>query len=151
MMKIEELKGDCKTPEQMGRRLAGMAWRADRSEYPIGGAYITMAGEILKQPEFTEWNPIWQWARDEYIRGYGFEGAAFKPMHGYKIYALHTNVLLVASVNFSCGEYATYINACPGENHLNEFLSIAEHGDKVEKRLSDLYFPYLNQPFRWRP
>jgi len=68
----------------------------------------------------------------------------------YEYKALATRVLVVASINLECNEWAVYIDAVPGQSHKAEFMEVARHGDKLDKRLAEILFPHLADKHYWR-
>lgn len=68
----------------------------------------------------------------------------------YEIYPLATKVLAVAVCNLQVKDWAAYIDSVPGENHENEFLLVAQHGEKLSYNLAKLIFGHLKDNFYWR-
>ena len=74
--------------------------------------------------------------------------------HTYYIYALSNKVLAVASCNYprmegeSVSEFAVYIDAVPGKNFDEEFMIVAEHGQKLPKNVAKALFPKLFEKYR---
>jgi hypothetical protein len=53
--------------------------------------------------------------------------------------ALESHVLLVCVENEGI-DYSVYIGAVPGHNHEHEYQMVAAEGNKVDKKLAELYF-----------
>ena len=64
--------------------------------------------------------------------------------------ALSARVLVVATVNEHVGDWASYIDAVPGQCHELEFEEVAHTGAKVSKDLATLLFPTIAEKYRWR-
>lgn len=67
----------------------------------------------------------------------------------FQHHALALRVLAVA-VEGSCGDWAAYIDAVPGNCHDEEARAVAEHGDKLRKDVAELLFPgFKDLVYRW--
>jgi hypothetical protein len=69
--------------------------------------------------------------------------------HEYR--ALDSKVLAVAVQGGHPLEWAAYIGAVPGENHLAEYEAVYRHGSKLSEKVAQAIFPYFateNQYYR---
>ena len=67
----------------------------------------------------------------------------------YHYRALASRVLVVAMENER--DWAAYIDAVPGHNHENEFMTVLDAGNKISKELATMLFPGLAERKPWRP
>jgi len=62
--------------------------------------------------------------------------------------ALGTKVIAVAVINFydnGCVfDWTCYIDAVPGQDHIQEYHKVAKEGDKVRKEIAISIFPVLD-------
>jgi len=64
--------------------------------------------------------------------------------------ALASDVIAVA-VEGHIEDWSAYIGAVPGHNHEKEYHKVMETGDKLDKRIAEILFPYFASHFVWRP
>lgn len=67
----------------------------------------------------------------------------------YRFVALAQRVLAVASISYDEAtwtviDWAVYIDAVPGKNHPEEYMRVAETGDKQPLKIAALLFPALD-------
>ena len=76
----------------------------------------------------------------------------YKNKYGDSLYfvPLSTRVLVVAVVNESVGDWAAYVDAVPGHNHVEELIPVAEDGNKVRLWMAERLFPDLANEYKWR-
>jgi hypothetical protein len=67
----------------------------------------------------------------------------------YEYKALATDVLAVA-VTGEVNDWAAYIGAVPGENHMREYELVGKTGTKLPYELARILFPEFDAEYSWR-
>lgn len=63
---------------------------------------------------------------------------------------LAPTVLVVASLNLQCRQWAAYILDVPGKNHTLESPRVAKEGDKLTQEIASILFPEVDKYMIWR-
>ena len=63
--------------------------------------------------------------------------------------ALDHKVLAVATEG-AINDWAAYIGAVAGENHITEAEGVRKHGSKLPQTIAEYLFPYFAKRFKWR-
>jgi len=58
--------------------------------------------------------------------------------------------VLVVAVEGKIKDWAAYIGAVEGKNHMKEMDEVAKHGTKIPKEIARLLFPRFANDFTWR-
>jgi hypothetical protein len=64
--------------------------------------------------------------------------------------ALAQQVLIVAVVNETVGDWSAYIDAVAGYNHRVEYLDVPRSGTKLDRKVAEYYFGSIAEQYRWR-